>query len=190
MMSRGPQPSNSPTPPRGTIDVPVPADSPTSSFTTLATPPAGVSTAAAAADSHSPPRGRRLVGPRRQLVIVFGITSSLLICALTIGVLYMKWYRTNEYDTKIIVWGEPEWVGAKVTVNGPALTAGPLLGELTERDNLLLRFHVPQGVYDVRVTRGEKVLAERKGRLLTHPGRITIWWPFRRPPTATQSSEP
>jgi hypothetical protein len=126
------------------------------------------------------------VGPRRQLVIVFGITSSLLISALAIGLLYVKWYKAPEYDTTIIVWGEPGWAGAVVTVTGSGTPDINLSGSLSEAENLLVRFHVPPGDYRVRVVKDGRVLAERGGRVLSHPGVLTIWWPFRRPPAATQ----
>jgi hypothetical protein len=186
-MSGSPEQSKSPTPP-GTLDVPVPADSPTS-FSTMAAPAGGSGGGATAAGGESP-RPRRLVGPRRQLVIVFGITSSLILAVLTIGVLYMKWYGTSEYNTKIIVWGEREWVGAKVTVDGPLLQNGPLVAELSDPETPLIRFHVPPGEYVVRVTRDGRLLGERKGRITSHTNRVTIWWPFKRPPIATQPSEP
>lgn len=120
-------------------------------------------------------------------MIVFGITSSLLLSALAIGLLYVKWYKAPEYDTTIIVWGEPEWAGAKVTVEGSGSPDVNLWGDLSDAENLLIRFHVPPGDYRVRVMKGGRVLAERGGRVLSHPGVLTIWWPFRRPPAATQT---
>lgn len=186
-MTSSPDPLEQPTPP-GTIDVPVTADSQTS-FTTLSSPndraaPAGGSPFAQ--DPDAPPRPRRLVGPRRQLVIIFGITSSLLISALAIGLLYAKWYKAPEYDTTIIVWGEPDWAGAKVTVQGSGPPDVNLWGELWPSENMLIRFHVPPGDYRVRVVKDGRLLAERGGRVLSHAGVLTIWWPFRRPPAATQ----
>src|SRR5438105_1266458 len=112
-MPPSPDPLEHPTPP-GTIDVPVAADSQTS-FNTFPSPSESPRPAAAQ-DPDAPAPPRRLVGPRRQLVIIFGITSSLLLSALAIGLLYVKWYKAPDYDTTIIVWGEPDWAGAKVTV--------------------------------------------------------------------------
>jgi hypothetical protein len=170
--------------PAGSFDVPVAADSPTS-FSAM--PPATSPTAAlspAAAEPSSPAPAPALRGPRRQWVVTVGILVATVISLLSISVLYYKWYRSDEYDTIIIVWGPRDWDGAVAKVSSPALPTGWLSYALREEDNCIVRFHVPPGEYSVRVVKDGKVLEQR-----TTPRRLgakVIWWPFRAPPAATQ----
>ena len=179
-----PGPDQPDLPPPGTIDVQVPADSPTSfSAMSSAAPVAG----APAAETDPQRRPRRLVGPRRQRMIVFGIGVALLISAVSIGILYAKWYQHEQHAATIIVWGEPDWDGARVTVTGVELRDGPLLSELAARDNLMIRFHVPAGEFLVRVTAKDgRVLGERRVRAARRGNAATTVWAFKYPPAATQ----
>jgi hypothetical protein len=171
--------------PAGSIDVPVAADSPTSfSAMPMAAPPTTTSASATEASPPAPPPAPALRGPRRQWVVVIGILVATIISLLSISVLYYKWYRSDEYDTIIIVWGPRDWDGAVAKVSGPALPTGGLSYAIREEDNYVIRFHVPPGEYSVRVVKDGKVLDQR-----TTPRRLgakMIWWPFRAPPAATQ----
>src|SRR5687767_1013262 len=138
--------------PPGTIDVQVPADSPTS-FSAMS--PDAPASGGAEEGVETPRRGGRLVGPRRQRIIVVGIVAAFLVSALSIGILYAKWYSAEPHSATIIVWGddkEPGWEGGRVTVTGTGLNDGPLVADLSPRDHLLVRFHVPTGDFRVRVT--------------------------------------
>jgi hypothetical protein len=174
--------------PPGTLDVPMPGDSPTS-FAAMSAAPSGPSTpdgtAAPAPHEQARPRARRLTGPRRQLMITFGITASLVISALAIGVLYSKWSKAPVYETTIVAWGEKGWEGAKVTVTSPELPGGSLSDTFDEA--LVIRFHVPQGDYRIRVVKDGRTLAERGARLYHEPDKLAIWWPFRRYSATTQA---
>ena len=169
--------------PAGSIDVPVAADSPTS-FSAMPTAAPVATTPTTRPPSPELPVAPALRGPRRQWVVVIGILVATVISLLSISVLYYKWYRSDEYDTIIIVWGPREWDGAVAKVSGPALPTGALSYTLREEDNNVVRFHVPPGEYSVRVVKEGKVLDQR-----TTPRRLgakMIWWPFRAPPAATQ----
>src|SRR4051794_22186272 len=109
-MTSSPQKPDAP-PPAGAYDVPVPPDSPTS-FSTLSAPGA-----TATAEHHD--AGERSVGGA--WVVGLGIAAAIVVSFAAIVLLYYKWYKTDEYQTTIIVWGEAVWDGDTVTVSGSGL---------------------------------------------------------------------
>jgi hypothetical protein len=186
MMANGPAQPDLP-PPSGSFEVPVAADSPTS-FS--AQPPAS----AASSDASTLKSAAAPVDPAhagvRPWVVVFGIATTVFISLLAISLLYYKWYKTEDYDTTIVVWAPAEWNGATVDVSGGRLPPQGLTQDLNEDEHMLIRFHVPPGGYSVRVHRDGKTLAER----VTDPMRPLrahmIWWPFKAPAAATQMGKP
>jgi hypothetical protein len=170
--------------PAGTLDVSVPADSPTGGGGGLSSHAPGTTTAAGA---HRPGEAHR---PGKPWVIGTAIVATVVVGLLAVSVLYYQWFRTEQRDALIIVWGADDgaWDGATATVAPLSTSGGPTLSKrLSGDENLLVRFHVPPGHYLVRVTAANgRVLGERK----THPQRPMqskmIWWPFRAPPAATQ----
>jgi hypothetical protein len=158
-------------PPKGAYDVPVGRDEPelTGGGGGFAKPPA-----------HG----------KAPFSVRLGIAAAMIISLLAAGVLYYKWYkdRPDANQTTVIVWGknEKDWDGATVTVTNTALGGETLMGELSEKENLLLRFHVQPGNYRVRIEKEGHKLAE----IQSDPRRPLlpnmIWWPFHAPPAATQ----
>jgi hypothetical protein len=125
--------------------------------------------------------------PRRWLIHV-AIVATALLCVATVAMLYLQWWRTETRNSLIIVWGEPSWEGAVAEVTGPALPPQGFKHTLTKEGDLLARFHVPAGIYLVRVYKIDdrgKVTTElaRKSRDPMRPLQPGgIWWPFRAPP--------
>jgi hypothetical protein len=167
-------------PPPGAFNVPVPVDSPTSfSATPVPAPVAGKTPDVVVPE-----------GKPRAFVVLLGIAAAVFISLVAVSVLYYRWYKAEDYETTIVVWGFPEWDGATVEVTGPGLPEGRLTRKLEDTEHLVIRFHVPPGSYTVRVQKDGKLLAERSTDQRTGPlAAQTIWWPFRASPAATQMGE-
>ena len=165
-------------PPPGAFNVPLPVDSPTS-FSAMPPPP----TSPSDNDTEPPPRRE---GKPRPWVVVFGIAAAIFISLVAISLLYYTWYKAEDYETTIVVWGWPDWEGATVEVAGANLPQGKLTRKLDDPDHVLVRFHVPPGAYAVRVEREGHVIAQRETSQLRPLAERTIWWPFRASPAATQ----
>jgi hypothetical protein len=170
----------------GVIDVPVSAPT-AGSF-------AQPSQSAAAPQSQDDPASSAAPGaprPRRWL-IYFAILATAVLCVVTIAMLYLQWWRTEPRNSIIVVWGEPGWEGATAEVTGPALPPEGLKQVLRKEHDLLARFHVPSGVYVVRVYTTDK--SGRVSRELVRRARDPmrpiqpggIWWPFRAPPGVSE----
>jgi hypothetical protein len=164
-------------PPAGAFDMPVAADSPTS-FSSMAAAP-GTNAAEISL--------RR----KRPFIMFLAIGSAALISLLAITVLYSsKWSSADEYNSAINVWGYDSWKGGTVmvTVTGDNLPSPGLSGELTEKDNMFLRFHVPPGKYKVQVRKDGTLIDQQETHnpMQAH----TFWWPFHAPPAVTQMSAP
>jgi len=169
-------------PPAGVFDVPVSPDSPTSSFSSLPAGGAAPMSPMLADDDGDGDRARR--GGARQWIVGLGIVGAIVVSSAAIALLYYKWYKTDEYQTTIVVWGQPEWEGDTVTVRGSGLPT-QLSKDLAPNEGMVIRFHVPPGTYLVRVTdkEGRKVAEQFSDNALSDR---MIWWPFRRlPPPAT-----
>ena len=179
MTSQPPEPEVPP--PAGAFNVPMPGNSPTS-FS--ATPPSP----AAAPARPGEDLAQRREGKPRVWVVVAGIATAIFISLLAISVLYYTWYKAEDYDTTIVVWGWQNWEGATVEVTGTALPKGRLTRTLDEPDHMVIRFHVPPGSYHVRVEKDGQLIAERATDQLRPLAARTIWWPFRASPAATQMS--
>ena len=162
--------------------MPVAADSPTS----FSSPSPRLQAAPAVAPVTAAPAAAAGHGGVRPWVVVFGIATAVFISFLTISLLYYKWYKTEDYDTTIVVWAPNEWNGATVDVTGEHLPPPGLTQDLSEADHMLIRFHVPPGTYSVRVHRDGQTLAERVSDPLRPLRSRMIWWPFKAPPAATQ----
>ena len=190
--------------PPGTINLPLPSPtvgasahasvsaSASSVFSPGPTDPpvgAGAPMSAEPVDNDGPPP--RLVGHRRQRVVMVGIALTTVISLLAISLLYYRWATKAEPTASIVVWGkDPEWDGATVTVRGGGLRA-PLRAVVHAEDDLIVRFHVPPGDYVVRVESPTgKVLGQRQNTMRQPLAAGTIWWPFRAPAAATQVSVP
>ena len=173
-------------PQSGVIDVPVPASTGGSLMS------GGGGTAGDLGASQSLPSsggaGGGDAGRPRGWFVAFAIFSTAVLCAVTIALLYSRWWRNDARNSVIAVWGPESWDGAWVEVTGPALPQGGLRAPITKERDLLTRFHVPSGgVYSVRVVgKDRRVVARRDGdpRRPLQPG--GVWWPFRAPPAATQ----
>ncbi len=198
--------------PPGTIDVPVPLDSPTSFSASdgAGSSPgaAGPGSATGGSEDGTGDVGRAgtaaqggegsdddrqsylLRGPRRATLIVVSLLGALLISAVAIGILYSRWYRAEHYESTIVVWGPPDWDQAKVTVTGAALPQGRLESAVSKESDLMRRFHVPPGRYVVRVEKDGQLLAEQSGEIPPNPSGRMIWWPFKAPAAATQTKGP
>ena len=179
MTSQPPEPELPP--PAGAFNVPMPADSPTS-FSTL---PAS---AAAAPAKPGEDIAQRREGKPRAWVVAAGIATAVFMTLLAISVLYYTWYKAEDYDTTIVVWGWPNWEGAMVEVTGTDLPHGHLTRKLDDPEHLVIRFHVPPGSYRVRVEKDGQLITERATDQLRPLTARTIWWPFRASPAATQMS--
>jgi hypothetical protein len=163
-------------PPPGAFSVPVPVDSPTS-FS--AAPPAPI--------VSKEPNGFEPEGKSRTVIVVLGIAAAVFLSLVAVSILYYRWYKAEDYDTTIVVWGWPDWNGATVEVTGPGLPEGRLTRKLDDSEHLVIRFHVPPGDYTVRVEKDGKLLGRRSTDERTGPlAAQTIWWPFRASPAATQ----
>ena len=177
--------------PSGVIDVPVSAPTGGSltqqpslaAHASSQSEPATISPGVAVAVAVAPTAPR----PRRWLIAV-GILATAGLCIFTIAVLYLQWWRTEPRNSLIVVWGQPSWEGATAEVTGPALPAGGLSHDLTKDEDLLARFHVPAGLYAVRVYRKDdrgrvtEILASRQREPTRPLPAGGIWWPFRAPP--------
>jgi hypothetical protein len=159
----------------------MPADSPTS-FSTMP-----VSSAAGSAGREENAAHRR-EGKPRVWVVAAGIATAVFISLLAISVLYYTWYKAEDYDTTIVVWGWQNWEGATVEVTGSNLPKGHLTRTLDDADHLVIRFHVPPGSYRVRVEKDGQLIAERATDQLRPLSARTIWWPFRASPAVTRMS--
>jgi hypothetical protein len=175
-MTRQP-PEPEPPPPPGAFNVPVPLDSQTN-FSSMPPPPPVTEQASASPEPEGKPR---------IFVVVVGIAAAVFISLVAVSVLYYRWYKSEDYETTIVVWGFPEWSGATVEVTGPSLPEGKLTRKLEQAEHLVIRFHVPPGSYTVRVEKDGKLLAERSTDQRTGPlAAQTIWWPFQASPAATR----
>jgi hypothetical protein len=114
------------------------------------------------------------------------ILSTAALCCVIVALLYVQWFRSEDRSVLLVVWGPPEWDGATAVVSGPGLP-GELRHRLDKKDDLLARFHVPPGLYVVRVVKGERVLAQRARDPMRPLRAGGVWWPFRAPPAATQA---
>jgi len=171
-----------PNPPPGTIDVVVDPASPTASSSFGQANPAPAAPAA-----PSPQAPYRLRGPRRRWTIILGITTTALITALSLTLLYFKWYRTVDYNAMVIAWGEPEWDGATATLTGPALGNDALAEKFSSGRNYMIRFHVPPGTYQIIVKSHDgRVLGSSRLHESLRSG--YQWWPFRDPLNTTRPS--
>jgi hypothetical protein len=170
-------------PPSGSFEVPVAADSPTS-FSAQPPPSSSPPPTAVALPASSPVAAAHT--GVRPWVVIFGIATTIFISLLAISLLYYKWYKTEDYDTTIVVWAPSEWNGATVDVSGEHLPPSGLTHELNEDDHMLIRFHVPPGGYSVRIHRDGKTLAERVTDPTSPLRSRMIWWPFKAPAAATQ----
>src|SRR3954451_15305175 len=97
--------------PPGTIDLPLPGGT--------ARVGTGLGGAAPAADP-APLGPPRLVGHRRQRVVMVGILSTTILSLLAISLLYYRWAKRPDPEAMIVVWaGDARaWDGATVTVRG------------------------------------------------------------------------
>jgi len=164
--------TNPPSPP-GTLDVIVDPASPTASSSFVHAPEAKPQPASTSASAPY-----RLRGPRRRWTIILGITTTVMITALSLTLLYLKWYRTVDYNALIIASGNPAWEDATATVSGPALGNDVLSAKFTASKNYMIRFHVPPGTYKIVVkSRDGKVLAANAMQGGLRGG--YQWWPFR-----------
>ena len=173
-------PETNPNPPPGTLEVTVDPASPTAS-NSFAQP------ASAPADNRAAPPAvpYRLRGPRRLWMIILGITTTVVITALSLTLLYFKWYRTVDHNAMVIAWGEPAWDGATATLTGPTLGRDALSEKFSAARNHMIRFHVPPGTYQIVVkSRDGTLLASNMLHERLRSG--YQWWPFRDPLTTTR----
>ena len=165
--------------PEGAFDLPVKGDEP-------AVLPAPALSVGAEAKHHRPPEIR----PHRPWLIGLAVMSAALVGVLAVIVLYHRTSREEGYDNLIYVWGlDDSWAGASVIVTGKNLPEGGLVDELTAKNHVSCRFHVPAGTFEVRVEKDGHTLARARSNPALS-GNVTswTWWPFRAPPSATQSS--
>ena len=163
--------------PAGAFDLPVASDPP-------AVLPAPVPMAEG--KHHRPPEVR----PHRPWLIVLAVFSAALVGVLAVIVLYHRGSREEGYTNLIYVWGQDDsWAGATVTVTGKNLPEGGFVDELTLKNHVSCRIHVPAGTFEVRVEKDGHILARaRSNPALSSTENSWTWWPFRAPPSATQSS--
>jgi hypothetical protein len=121
----------------------------------------------------------------RNWLIQFGILATGVLCVMTIALLYLQWWRNDTHNTIIAVWGDESWEGATAQVVDPA-TQLKLEHPLTKAEEMLARFHVPPGNYDVRIIKDRKVIAQRRRDLMDPLRPNAVWWPFRAPPGAAE----
>lgn len=127
----------------------------------------------------------------RPLVIGLAVFSAMMVCILTVALLFYQSSHVETQGTKIIVWGmDPSWDKATVIVTGHNLPPNGLSGVLHEKDHLFLRFHVPPGDYRVVVQKDGKVLARAQTPITQPLTPNTIWWPFRAPPSDPGAATP
>ena len=119
-------------------------------------------------------------------MLIFGITSAVVISSLAIALLYAKWYSSEDYTAMIVVYGEEAWDGAIVVVKGPSIAPNGLSAKLEADNNLMIRFHVPPGNYDVNIYKdGKPLLPQRRVTGL----KADNWaWPYRQPSTTRKST--
>jgi hypothetical protein len=118
----------------------------------------------------------------RTWLIFFAIATTAALCVLTIALLYLRWWRNDAHNSIIAVWIDERWDGAIAEVSDPAIQL-KLEHPLTRDGDMLARFHVPPGLYKVRITKDNKVLDERPPHVMQPSG---VWWPFRAPPGAAE----
>ena len=88
---------------------------------------------------------------------------------LAVIVLYHRGSREEGYTNLIYVWGQDDsWAGATVTVTGKNLPEGGFVDELTLKNHLSCRIHVPAGTFEVLVKKMDISLAraEQSGRFV------------------------
>lgn len=163
--------------PEGAFDLPVASDS----LPVLSAPapvPEG--------KHHRPPEIR----PHRPWMIGLAVISAAMVGVLAVIVLYHRSSREEGYTNLIYVWGQDDsWAGARVIVTGKNLPEGGFVDELTVKNHLSCRIHVPAGTFEVRVEKDGRTLARaRSNSALSDNLNSWTWWPFRAPPSATQSS--
>jgi hypothetical protein len=190
---------NQPAPaPPGTLDVAVPADSQTSFSAMGALPvdgPARGDTAGAAATPSAPPPPAAPAdeddfSPQPWLSSRFvrtGIFAATLVAVVTIALLFSRWFRTDDASALIVVGLPADYDGALVVVSGPALR-NDLSATLSAAENMILRFHVPPGVYHVTATKPGKPVKETDSDPKRPLIPSMIWWPFDAPASVTSPS--
>ena len=96
----------------------------------------------------------------RPWVIGLAVLSAALVGVLAVIVLYHRSSREEAYTNIIYVWGlDDSWNGAKVIVTGNNLR---FVDQITEKQHLSCRFHVPAGDYTVSVEKNGRTLAAQE----------------------------
>lgn len=100
--------------------------------------------------------------PRLSLKIVLACAAAFLLFVASVSLLYYSWLPRQNPNAMIVIIGNPEVDGADVTVDPIGGGAG---GSMTDTikpaDAHRLRFHVPPGLYHVKVVdRGTVILDE------------------------------
>lgn len=114
--------------------------------------------AVAAAVDH-PPHAKL---PRLSAKIVLACVAALFLFVGSVSLLYYTWLPRQNPNAMIIIIGNPEVDGAEVIVDPiGGGTCASMADTIKPADNHRLRFHVPPGLYHVRVVdRGTMILDE------------------------------
>jgi hypothetical protein len=112
----------------------------------MATTPA---TTTNASDAPGPSFSAHAPRTRRRAVIA--AILSLIVFIISVGVLYVQWWRSDNPNCLIIVQGNATLDDVVVTITPDDPTRGPIGRQIKEGDDHTLRFHVPQGRYHVTI---------------------------------------
>lgn len=129
--------------------------------TTATTGSADETTAPAAPTVDTPSQAPAKL-PQLSLKIVLACAAAFLLFVASVSLLYYTWLPRQNPNAMIVIIGNAEVDGAEVTVDpigGGA--SGFVTDTIKPADNHRLRFHVPPGLYHVKVVdRGNVILDE------------------------------
>ena len=103
----------------------------------------------------SPPYGEE--SPNLRRIVLVGCAIAIVLFIAAVGVLYSGWFGQENPSGLIVVQGESSIADALVTIRPiDNQTRAPLQAQFKNGIDNRVRFHVPQGRYEINV-RGEGV---------------------------------
>jgi hypothetical protein len=89
--------------------------------------------------------------PRTRRRAVIAAILSLIVFIVSVGVLYVQWWRNDNPNSLIIVQGNAALDDVLVTIAPSDPNRESIRRQIKEGDDHVLRFHVPQGHYHVTI---------------------------------------
>jgi len=101
--------------------------------------------------------------------IAVSIAAVAIMFASMVGIIYYKGSKTPESTASIVVQADDYFVGNEVIVDGnhlPAPMRRTIALDPNPDRNLICRFNIPPGMYNVRIEFNGKLIQEKAGMLI------------------------